>query len=107
MAREIEEWWVAQAIERHRRLEQLRDQLEIGLRSATLSVHSPDDRVRVRVRADGSVDQVTLPGPVEGHSSRELSGAIDTAISGAADAARWARLVLYRDLLAARAAEVP
>lgn len=104
MTREIEECWVAQAIERQRRFDRLGEELETGLRSATLSVRSPDDLVEVRVRADGSVDRVTLHGPVDADRGGDLSRAIDVAVGAAAEAARWARRTLYAELLSTRAA---
>jgi hypothetical protein len=99
MARELDEAWVEEAIARHRRTERLRAGFEEWVRTAEVSVHSPDQLVEVRVCADGSIRNVSLAGPLRGRTDAEVSRSIEAAVGAAADAADWARRTLYAELL--------
>ena len=107
LSREIEEWWVAEAIDHYRQCEQLQTELAARLGSAELLIRSPDESVEVRVRGDGTVQRVTVLGSLEGRSSGELSRAIDGTVNAAADAARWASRTLLAELLASRGPGYP
>lgn len=94
---ELDEAWVEVAIARHRWYERLLAELHAWVSRTEVSVRSPDQLVEVRVTADGSVRQVNLVGPVQGRTSVEVSRSIQQALSGAAEAAGWARRVMYAE----------
>ena len=91
MAREIDEAWIEEAIERYRRIESLRDEFDKAVRTTEVTVRSPDGLVEVVVTASGEVTDVRLHGNLSGRTNRDVSMSMQTAISAAADAARWAR----------------
>jgi hypothetical protein len=97
MAREIDEAWVEEAIERYRRIAALQEDFEKALDGVEVTVRSPDGLVEVVVSAGGSVRAVTLVGPLQGRSNVDVSRSIQSALSAADDAARWARLKLRAD----------
>jgi hypothetical protein len=95
MARELDEAWVEEAIARHRFEERIVD----WARGAEVSVHSPDQLVEVRVRADGAIRKVSVVGELRGRTDAEVSRSIDAAVGAAADAADWARRTMYAEVL--------
>ncbi len=96
MAREIDEAFVEEAIERYRRLDALAAEFEKAVRAVEVTVTSPDGLVEVIVTADGTIRDVTI-GPVAGHGSAELSRSVRQAVAAAADAAAWARTKLHAE----------
>lgn len=97
MAGEIDEVWVEEAIERYRRIEAVRAQFDKAVRGLEVTVHSPDNLVRVVVAGDGAIRRVAVVGPLTGRTNDELSRSIQSAVTAAADAARWARQKLRAD----------
>lgn len=97
MAREIDEAWVEEAIERYRRIEALQDEFDKALRGIEVTVHSPDGLVQVVVSADGHIQDVSITGTLHGRSSVDVSRSIQAAVAAAHDAARWARQKLHRE----------
>jgi DNA-binding protein YbaB len=97
MAREIDESWVEEAIERYRRIEALRDDFDKAARGLEVTVRSPDGLVEVVVTAAGDVTDVRLQGPLHGRTPAEVSRSVLAAVSAAGDAARWAREKLHAE----------
>ena len=91
MAREIDEAWVEEAIERYRRIDDLRVEFDKAARALEVTVRSPDGMVEVIVTALGEVVDVRLHGPLHTHGNHEVSRSGRAAGAAAADAARWAR----------------
>jgi DNA-binding protein YbaB len=97
MAREIDETFVEEAIERYRRLDERMAEFDKAVRTVEVTVRSPDGTVEVLVTADGTIRDVIVTGPLTGRSSEDLSRAIRQAVSAAADAAAWARTTLHAE----------
>jgi DNA-binding protein YbaB len=91
MAREIDEAWIGEAIERHRRVEQLRDDYERAVDSHQVSVHSPDDSIEVTVTASGRITDIQIHGTLQHRQPVEFSRELQATVANAAEAARWAR----------------
>lgn len=100
MAHEIDEAWVEEAIDRYRRIDELRAEMDKALAGVEVVVRSPDGLVQVVVSADGSIRDVVISDAAHGRSPRELSAAVRTAVVAAADAAAWAREKLRRETFA-------
>lgn len=96
---ELDEAWVEEAIARHRWYERLLAELPGWASRTEVSIHSPDQLVEVRVTADGTVRQVDLVGPLHGRTTAEVSRSVQQALSGATEAAGWARRILYAEAL--------
>jgi DNA-binding protein YbaB len=97
MAREIDETFIEEAIERYRRLDERMAEFDKAVRTVEVTVRSPDGTVEVLVTADGTIRDVTVSGPLNGRSSEDLSRAIRQAVTAAADAAAWARSTLHAE----------
>ncbi|MEV4760584.1 YbaB/EbfC family nucleoid-associated protein [Micromonospora sp. NPDC049559] len=95
MAREIDESWVEEAIERYRRIEGLRTEFERAVDAVEVTVRSPDGLVEVAVTAAGTITDVRILGALTGRTNVELSRSVYAAVTAAADAARWAREKLH------------
>jgi DNA-binding protein YbaB len=91
MAREIDEAWIEEAIERYRRIESLQATFDKALASVEVTVHSPDGLIEVVVTADGEIRDVHVVGSLHGRSNSDVSRSIRAAVTAAQDAARWAR----------------
>ena len=98
MGREVDEAWIEEAIERYRRIEQLRNDFEQALAKVDVTVRSPDGLVEVVVTADGTIRDVVISESALNRGTRELSRAVQAAVTSAADAASWARTKLQRDM---------
>jgi DNA-binding protein YbaB len=97
VAREIDEAFIEEAVERYQRIDALRAEFDRALRAVEVTVRSPDGLVEVLVAADGTIRDVTITGPLAGRSSAELSRSVRAAVSAAADAAGWARSTLHAE----------
>ena len=91
MAREIDESWVEKAVDRYRRIEALQEEFERAARRAEVTVRSPDNLVEVVVTAAGEITDVRIFGAAQTRTNADLSRSVRTAVTAAADAARWAR----------------
>ena len=98
MGREVDESWIEQAIERYRRIEQVQAEFERALAKVDVTVRSPDGLVEVVVSADGAIREVVISDSGLGRGSRELSRAVQSAVTAAADAASWARTKVHQDM---------
>jgi DNA-binding protein YbaB len=94
----VDEAWVDLAIERYERLERLTADFDAALAKVEVTVRSPDGLVEILVGADGVIREVVISESATGRPARELSRAVQSAVTAAADAARWARTRLHQDL---------
>lgn len=85
MAGELDEAWIEEAIERYRRIEAVQAEYDKAVRGLEVTVRSPDALVELVVTGVGEIRTVTVIG------NAELSRSIQSAVTAAADAARWAR----------------
>jgi hypothetical protein len=98
MAREIDESWIDAAIDRHRRLGQLRAEFDKAVAAHTVSVHSPDDSIEIVVTAAGEITDVRISGTLHHRDPIEFAREIQAVVTTAADAARWAREKLHGEV---------
>ena len=98
MGREVDESWIEEAIERYQRIEQVQAEFERALSKVDVTVRSPDGLVEVVVSADGAIREVVISDSAHGRNARELSRAVQSAVTAAADAASWARKKLHQDM---------
>jgi len=98
MAREIDEGWIDEAIDRYRRLDQLRAEFDKVVASHSVSVHSPDDTIEVLVTAAGEITDVRITGSLQQRSAAEFAREIQAVVTSAAEAARWARAKLHGEI---------
>jgi DNA-binding protein YbaB len=96
----VEEAWIDDAIERYQRAERLLAEFDRALATVDVTVRSPDGLVEVVVTADGTIRDVVISESAHGRSTRELSRAVQAAVTAAADAAAWARTKLHQDMFA-------
>jgi hypothetical protein len=101
MAREIDEAWIDEAIERYRRIDVLRGEFERAVAAHVVSVHSPDDTVEVLVTAAGDITDVRITGSLQNRSAAELAQEVQAVVTNAAEAARWARAKLHDEVFGA------
>ncbi|HET6214526.1 MAG TPA: YbaB/EbfC family nucleoid-associated protein [Micromonosporaceae bacterium] len=97
MAREIDEAWVEEAIERYRRIEALQADFDKALHGVEVTVRSPDGLVEVIVSAGGAIRAVTIVGSLQDRTNLDVSRSIQAAVAAAHDAAGWARQKLHAD----------
>jgi DNA-binding protein YbaB len=100
MGREVDESWIEEAIERYQRIEQVQAEFERALAKVDVTVRSPDGLVEVVVSADGTIRDVVISDSAAGRGGRELSRAVQAAVTAAADGASWARKRLHQDMFA-------
>ena len=98
MAREIDEGWIDEAIDRYRRLDQLRAEFDKVVASHSVSVHSPDDTIEVIVTAAGEITDVRISSSLHQRSAAEFAREIQAVVTSAAEAARWARAKLHGEI---------
>jgi hypothetical protein len=91
MVREIDEAWISEAIDRHRRVEQLRADFDRAVESQTVSVHSPDGSIEATVTAAGHITDMRVHGGLQHRDATEFTRELRAVVTTAADAARWAR----------------
>jgi hypothetical protein len=98
MAREIDEAWIDEAIERYRRIDALRAEFEKAVTGHVVSVHSPDDTVEVLVTAAGDITDVRIRGSLQNRSAADLAREVQAVVANATEAARWAREKLHAEI---------
>jgi DNA-binding protein YbaB len=98
MGREIDESWIDDAIDRYRRLDQLRSEFDKAVAAHAVSVHSPDDSIEVVVGANGEITDVRIKGTLQHRDPAEFARQIQAAVTAAAAAARWAREKLHGEI---------
>ena len=98
MAREIDEAWIEEAIERYRRIDALKAEFDKAMLATEVSVRSPDETVEVLVTAAGDIVDVRIRGPLHHRTHADLARSVHAAVSAAADAAGWARQKLHDEI---------
>jgi YbaB/EbfC DNA-binding family len=98
MAREIDEAWIDEAIERYQGLERLRAEFDKAVASHSVSVHSPDNSIEIVVTAAGAITDVRIHGSLHHRHPDEFAREIKAVVTTAADAARWARDKLHGEV---------
>ena len=98
MGREIDESWIDDAIDRYRRLDQLRAEFDKAVAAHTVSVHSPDNSIEIVVTATGEIADVRISGALQHRNPVEFAREIQAVVTTAADAARWAREKLHGEV---------
>ena len=101
MAREIDEAWIDEAIERYRRIDVLRGEFDKAVAAHVVSVHSPDDTVEVLVTAAGEIADVRIKGTLQNRNAADLAREVQAVVTKAAEAARWAREKLHDEVFGA------
>ncbi len=105
MPREIDESFIAEAIERYQRLDSRLADFDRAVSTAEVTVTSPDGTVAVVVTADGTIRDVTIAGSLADRDTVELSRSVRQAVVAAADAAAWARAKLRAETFGERSLE--
>jgi hypothetical protein len=98
MAREIDEAWIDDAIERYRRIDVLRAEFDTAVTAHVVTVHSPDDTVEVQVTAAGEITDVRIRGSLANRTAADLAREVQAVVTSAAEAARWARDKLHTEI---------
>ena len=101
MAREIDEAWIDEAIERYRRVDALRAEFDKAVGAHVVSVHSPDDTVEVLVTAAGDITDVRIRGSLQNRTAADLAREVQAVVISATEAARWAREKLHDEIFGA------
>ena len=94
----MDEAWIEEAIERYQRVDRRLADFEQALTKAEVTVRSPDGLVEVVVGANGTIREVVISESAQGRPARELSRAVQAAVTAAADAAQWARTKLHQEM---------
>ena len=98
MGHEIDEAWIEEAIDRHRRIGQLRMEFDKAVAAHQVTVHSPDDSIEVVVTAAGQITDVRVHGSLHHRNATEFARQMQAVVTNAADAARWAREKLHGEV---------
>ena len=101
MAREIDEAWIEEAIERYRRVETLRAEFDKAVAAHVVSVCSPDNTVEVLVTAAGEITDVRIRGSLQHRAAADLAREVRAVVTNATEAARWARQKLHDEVFGA------
>lgn len=100
MAREIDEAFIDEAIERYQRVEAQLAQFNQACAAMEVTVRSPDGLVKVTVTLAGTIRDVVIDDRILGESGRTVSTSVRLAVTAAADAATWARQKLHAESFA-------
>jgi DNA-binding protein YbaB len=100
MAREIDEVFIEEAIERYRRIDDRLAEFAKASVGMEVTVHSPDALVTVVVAVDGTVRDIDIDDRLLAESSADVSRSVRLAVTAAADAATWARAKLRSETFA-------
>jgi DNA-binding protein YbaB len=98
VGREIDEAWIEEAIDRYRRVDQLRAEFEKAVAAHLVSVHSPDDSIEVVATAAGAITDVRIHGSLHDRDPVEFAREIKSVVTNASEAARWAREKLHGEV---------
>ncbi len=97
MAREIDEEFIDEAVERYRRIDAQLAAFAKASAGMEVTVHSPDGLVTVVATLDGVIRDVVVDDRLLAESGRDVSTSVRLAVTAAADAARWARAKLHAE----------
>ncbi|GGM34073.1 YbaB/EbfC family nucleoid-associated protein [Dactylosporangium sucinum] len=97
MAREIDESWIEEAVERYRRIDALLAEFEKAVRTVEVTVRSADGLVEVVVTADGTIRDLHIEPRLQARTAADVSRSVREAVASAGDAAAWARQKLHAE----------
>jgi DNA-binding protein YbaB len=100
MAREIDEVFIEEAIERYRRIDERLAEFATASAAMEVIVQSPDGLVTVKVGGDGNIRDVDIDERLLASSGADVSQSVRLAVTAAADAVRWARAKLRTETFA-------
>ena len=100
MAREIDEAFIDEAIDRYQRFEAQLAEFNQACAAMEVTVRSPDGLVEVIVTLAGTIRDVVIDNRLLGESGRTASTSVRLAVTAAADAAIWARQKLHAESFA-------
>jgi DNA-binding protein YbaB len=100
VAREIDEMFIEEAIERYWRIDERLADFAEATASMEVTVHSPDGLVSVLVSGDGEIRDVDIDERLLEESGADVSRSVRLAVTAAADAVRWAREKLRAETFA-------
>ncbi|BCY05199.1 YbaB/EbfC family DNA-binding protein [Actinoplanes sp. L3-i22] len=98
MAREIDEAWIDDAIDRYKRVEGLRAEFDKAVAAHQVTVHSPDQSIEVVVSAAGDILDVRVHGALARRDAVEFARELKAVVTSATEAARWAREKLHAEV---------
>lgn len=94
MAREIDEVFIEEAIQRYQRIDERNAEFAKASARMDVTVHSPDGLVTVVVAVDGTIRDIDIDEHLLGSSGADVSRSVRLAVTAAGDAAAWARAKL-------------
>ena len=100
MAREIDELFIEEAIERYQRIDERLAEFAKATAGMDVTVRSPDGLVAVVVAIDGTVRDIDIDAELLSHDAVDVSRSVRLAVTAAADAATWARTKLRSETFA-------
>jgi hypothetical protein len=86
MAREIDEGWIDEAIERYRRVDALRAEFDKAVAAQVVS---------------GDITDVRIRGSLQNRTAADLAREVQAVVTSATEAARWAREKLHDEIFGA------
>jgi len=100
MAREIDEMFIEEAIDRYQRIDERNAEFDKAAATMEVTVRSPDGLVTVVVNFDGDIRDVDIDERLLAESGPDVSRSVRLAVAAAADAVRWARAKLRTETFA-------
>jgi DNA-binding protein YbaB len=100
MARDIDEDFIDEAVERYRRIDAALAAFGKACAGMEVTVHSPDGLVTVVAPLDGAIRDVVIDERLLAEGARDVSTSVRLAVTAAADAATWARTKLQAETFA-------
>jgi DNA-binding protein YbaB len=100
MAREIDERFIEEAVERYQRIDAQLGAFTKACAEMEVTVSSPDGLVSVVVTLAGAIRDLTIDDRLLSESSRDVSASVCAAVKAAADAAGWGRTKLHAEMFA-------
>jgi len=100
VAREIDEAFIDEAIERYQRVEVQLAEFNQACAAMDVTVRSPDGLVEVIVTLAGTIRDVVIDERLLDEPGHTVSTSVRLAVSAAADAAMWARQKLHAETFA-------
>jgi DNA-binding protein YbaB len=100
MAREIDELFIEEAIQRYQRIDERLAEFAKASAGMDVTVRSPDGLVAVVVAIDGTIRDINIDERLLAESGTDVSRSVRLAVTAAADAATWARAKLRSETFA-------
>jgi len=100
MARDIDEAFIDEAIERYQCVEAQLAEFNQACTAMEVTVRSPDGLVEVVVTLAGTIRDIVIDDRLLTEDGRAVSTSVRLAVTAAADAAGWARQKLHAETFA-------